>query len=634
MSPLGIVDPRTAQTLPRSPEDFYRRVQNDARPFADELQRAQAPGMQAPSMPAPSMPAPVATTGELPNQLLVKPGDTLSEIALQIRRATNSALPLGAIMERLAQDNNVKSRDLIYQGVTLDLRGAIEAAQSRARASSPAQQPAPQTPAQLPPQTQPAQQGGPLTVSPATNPLAVLTAMAAIASPNPSAGNSQDNQSQVYQQKNASPRSGQPVHLPPPTVTIIPGTEGSQPALPGFKPLPESVREGLRNRAQQVQVSPQQMAEQNELMRQFEESLIQNARVLRDSRAQAADLPAAASRAQHSNGPASWPEPVGRAQSPVAPMAVSPGASANAFKPQDRVTQGQPNVTSDFFGTMSKPSETVDIPMAGPRPVAAVQPPPVVPFAAVGATQAKTGQFGHSYLLQNPGGDAYAVKDGVVQYKPGNDEPSFMSRVGKDISDAGHNLRRVGQDLYMGSTSTSISPTGQVIEKERRGLLGSFLDFGKDLTTGITLGAVNLSGDEAPEGVGRLGFGLKKVFVDGVGRNLMLGVPKAALHTAEDAAMAGLNTFEVIPDATIGNISIGKKATSAVFDSTQVAMNGSADLLGGESWDRVGGMIATGRDKVLGGFRALRGGDPASPQVASAAAPQTEQPVAAPQTSG
>ncbi len=156
------------------------------------------------------------------------------------------------------------------------------------------------------------------------------------------------------------------------------------------------------------------------------------------------------------------------------------------------------------------------------------------------------------------------------------------------LTDAGENLKRLYGDLGMGSVSTYKASNGEVIEKERRGLLGAMTDFGKNFATGISFGAYNPNKEEIPQGAGRVTYGFKKMFLDGVGGDLLGGVPSAAVHSAEDIALASLNAFETIPDSTIGNFSYGKKATTATFDGTQVLVNGVADSLpGGDAWARV-----------------------------------------------
>jgi len=46
---------------------------------------------------------------------------------------------------------------------------------------------------------------------------------------------------------------------------------------------------------------------------------------------------------------------------------------------------------------------------------------------------------------------------------------------------------------------------------------------------------------------------LKKILYDAPIRDLLIGIPHAAVNILKDAALASLNLLEVIPDATVGN---------------------------------------------------------------------------------
>jgi hypothetical protein len=59
------------------------------------------------------------------------------------------------------------------------------------------------------------------------------------------------------------------------------------------------------------------------------------------------------------------------------------------------------------------------------------------------------------------------------------------------------------------------------------------------------------------------------------------------IYVGEDIMFAGLNTIEVIPDATIGNFKAGRKVTTAIFDNTQVVLDFVTDVMpGGEASGR------------------------------------------------
>ncbi len=638
MAPLGIIDPSTVgRTLPHSPEAQYRLHSGDvlepapAPSFDQALSAAQGtetsapPTETAPAPPAagtPQPPAgtsqppagtsqppveasqpPAAQTTQLPGTHTTAAGDTLSDLAYAIKQLTGSTVPLHTLIQRLASDNGVANPDLIQTGVTLDLRGTIEAAggtvgqnvilQESATPDAPAAPATPQAPA----------------------------------TPNPQTGDEpkETKEISVAAHRVAAARPSRAVVLPPPTLQTVFGADRV---------------ENAQRQAQPAQTTPldtmyaQQQNSPDPALQKFEQGFIDNTRRLQEQRAataaEAAKQPVQQpmqQAAQPSNqppqgatqpiplsqdmrvytGPETWPSPIGGtrpqssavgAQPSVAPQAPRQGSlpSAVGATPIYQQPTGNPTIGTPAFGapttgtqtTGSQPSllggttARMDVPVS---PMSG----PVQPHAPQQKAQGMVGLYVYEQLLANPGGDAYVTKEGVTVREPGNDEASITARVGKDLKDAGDNLMRLAGDLGMGSTVAFQDANGQVVQKERRGLLGVASDFAKDLATGITFGAYNPDGEKIPEkATDRLLFGLKKIGADAIAGDLLVGVPGAAVNSVEDTALAMLNTFEVLPDATIGNLKMGKTATSAAFDHTQVVVNGVADVLpGGEAWARV-----------------------------------------------
>jgi hypothetical protein len=63
-----------------------------------------------------------------------------------------------------------------------------------------------------------------------------------------------------------------------------------------------------------------------------------------------------------------------------------------------------------------------------------------------------------------------------------------------------------------------------------------------------------------------------------------MGISRSMIYVGEDMILAGLNSIEVIPDATIGNFEVGRKAITSIFDNTQVVLDFATDVIpGGEA---------------------------------------------------
>ncbi len=190
-------------------------------------------------------------------------------------------------------------------------------------------------------------------------------------------------------------------------------------------------------------------------------------------------------------------------------------------------------------------------------------------------------------LLSNPGGDHYDLDNKQYVADP-PEQKSFLGRIGKDIQDAFSNLKNFVGDLLYGSTMHYRDENGEIQETRKRGLVGSVVDFFQDLGSALSFGAWRPDGEEAPKTLGdRVGFFFSKL-KEAVFGDLVQGVAGSAVNMGEDLLLAGWNLVEVVPDATIGNFEAGRKATTAVFDSGQVAIDYLTDILpGGEASIRV-----------------------------------------------
>ena len=155
-------------------------------------------------------------------------------------------------------------------------------------------------------------------------------------------------------------------------------------------------------------------------------------------------------------------------------------------------------------------------------------------------------------LLSNPGGDHYDLDQGKVVTDL-KDQESFFGRVGKDLSDAFGNVKNFARNFLFGSKIQYRDQDDQIREARQRGLVGSVVDFFKDVGSAFTFGAWRPDGEEEPQGFGkRVGFFFSKM-KEAIFGDLIQGVSGSAIHMGEDLLFAGWNLAEVIPDAAIGN---------------------------------------------------------------------------------
>lgn len=193
--------------------------------------------------------------------------------------------------------------------------------------------------------------------------------------------------------------------------------------------------------------------------------------------------------------------------------------------------------------------------------------------------------YRHDQLLSNPGGDYYINDNGTITYDPDTDLSSFTARVGKDIADSMSNFSNALKDIGNGAEYSYVDVDGKIATAKKTGLLGTMRNF-----VGNVIDAFKRSpqtSDESPNVLQKLGHIGKKVILEGVVNDLILGIPKAVIDISEDTLLGVLNAIEVIPDATIGNTDIGRKITTGIFDNGQVVVDYITDVMpSGEAWLR------------------------------------------------
>jgi hypothetical protein len=202
-------------------------------------------------------------------------------------------------------------------------------------------------------------------------------------------------------------------------------------------------------------------------------------------------------------------------------------------------------------------------------------------------------------LLLHPGGDHYYPERNQVIPDPA-EQKSFWGRVGKDLSDAFGNMKNFFHDFLFGAEIRYRDESGAVQSANRKGLIGSVVDFFKDLGSAFTLGAWRPDGEPEPRGfMQTAGFFVTKVKEAFFG-DLAQGILGSAIHMGKDLILAGWNLLEVVPDATVGNLEQGRKATTAVFDTGQVTLDYLTDIVPfGDAWVRVHSMDLKGLDPPL-----------------------------------
>ncbi len=192
-------------------------------------------------------------------------------------------------------------------------------------------------------------------------------------------------------------------------------------------------------------------------------------------------------------------------------------------------------------------------------------------------------------LLAHPGGDYYFLNRDHDIHDPSFDQGNFINRVGKDLADSGRNLLNIAKNLALGAEYKYVSENGDIRSGQQLGFLGTLGNFVEDVFSGLSFGAYVPDGEKTPQGVWpSVGHFFRKLLYDAPVRDLLIGIPHAAVNIVKDAALASLNLLEVIPDATVGNFEWGQKLTTTVFDNGQVVVDYLTDILpGGDAWLRV-----------------------------------------------
>jgi hypothetical protein len=190
-------------------------------------------------------------------------------------------------------------------------------------------------------------------------------------------------------------------------------------------------------------------------------------------------------------------------------------------------------------------------------------------------------------LLRNPGGDHYYLEENKVVDDP-KERESFLGRIGKDLADVAGNIKNFFGNLFMGSKVRYRDENNQIKEGTQRGLVGTCVDFVKNMGSALTFGLWHPDNEKGPQGfMERISYAGSKLKQAVLG-DLVEGIPQSVNHMGKNIALAGLNLVQVIPDATIGNLEEGRKLTTKVFDNGQVMVEYLTDIIPtGDAWFRV-----------------------------------------------
>jgi len=184
-------------------------------------------------------------------------------------------------------------------------------------------------------------------------------------------------------------------------------------------------------------------------------------------------------------------------------------------------------------------------------------------------------KYKEDQLLSKPGGDNFTTKnDNSV------DQSKFTKRVGKDLKDAGENFKNIFKDIGTGATIKYVDKDGNIKEGKKVGFAGTIVNFFKDMASGITFGKYTPEGEDAPDNaLEATKHFFKKIVVDALFKDAVVGIPRSAIHVGEDAVFTCINLAEAIPDATIGNCKVGQMVTTEFFDDTQVFIDFVTDVI-------------------------------------------------------
>jgi hypothetical protein len=238
----------------------------------------------------------------------------------------------------------------------------------------------------------------------------------------------------------------------------------------------------------------------------------------------------------------------------------------------------------NIFPAFLQPSSS---PLAKPRTEAAAAYAKQASMATTPIQMSGWAKYKDDQLLRNPGGDHYYLDENKVVDDP-KDRESFLGRVGKDLADVVGNIKNFFGNLFMGSKVRYRDESNQIKEGTQRGLVGSCVDFFKDLGSALTFGLWHPGDDKGPEGfterLSYVGTKLKHAVLG----DLVEGIPQSLNHMGKNIVLAGLNLVQVLPDSTIGNLEGGSKLTTTVFDNGQVMVEYLTDIIPtGDAWFRV-----------------------------------------------
>ncbi|MDN3515750.1 MAG: hypothetical protein NG747_15300 [Candidatus Brocadia sp.] len=189
-------------------------------------------------------------------------------------------------------------------------------------------------------------------------------------------------------------------------------------------------------------------------------------------------------------------------------------------------------------------------------------------------------KYKEDQLLSNPGGDHFNLDKDTDAIDYNNDQSKFNVRVGKDLKDAGENFINIFKDMGPGATFKYVDKDGCIQEGKKVGFGGTMVNFLKDMASGVTLGKYPLVGENPPDNaLEATKHFFKKIFVDAILRDMVVGMPRSAIHVGENVVFTCINLAEIVPDATIGNYKAGRETVTEVFDDTQVLVDFVTDII-------------------------------------------------------
>lgn len=191
-------------------------------------------------------------------------------------------------------------------------------------------------------------------------------------------------------------------------------------------------------------------------------------------------------------------------------------------------------------------------------------------------------------LLAHPGGKYVDLSRENPWIAP-EEQQGFLESIAKDFKDALANVGNFFKDLIAGSRYRYVDGAGNLQTAQRKGLLHCVAALVKDLASGLSFGLYRPDGDPEPQGAReRAHYAYKKLIEGAVCKDVVYGIPANLVTLVDDQALALWNLLEVVPDATLGSFSQGKKVVTSLFDNGQVAIDYITDCVPtGEAWMRV-----------------------------------------------